>query len=89
MKCTKKINARVTPEIDRKLRELVAASGSTMSGIIMEAIERFYQQGASISPEPPYQIAKRLGVIGSFRSGQGDLSIRYKEIFADSVEEKL
>lgn len=84
----KRLNARVSADIDRKLREIVEATGSSLSQIIMDAIELYYRQGAAPSGESPYEIAKRSGVIGCLRGGPADLSARYKEILAESLSTK-
>ena len=85
---SKKINARVSPEVDHKLREIVRATGSTMSDIIMRSIELYYRQGMSPSNETPYEIAKRTGIIGHLSGGPRDLSSRYKEYLGTGLSSK-
>ena len=82
---TKKINARVTAEVDQKLREIVRATGSSMSEIIMQSIELYYRQGAAETDEIPYEIAKRVGLIGSLSGGPKDLSTRYKQYLSEGL----
>ena len=85
---SKKINARVTTEVDRKLREIVRATGSSMSDVIMKSIELYYQQGPAYSNETPYEIAKRNGLIGHLKGGPTDLSSRYKEYVGAAISSK-
>ena len=53
MNKTMKLNARITPAVDRNLREIVRATGSSMSDVLMRAIELYYRQGAIPSNETP------------------------------------
>ena len=88
MSKTRKINARITPEAERKLLEIVRATGSSMSDIIIKSIDLYYRQGAIPSNETPYEVAKRSGVIGVLKGGPSDLSARYKEYLASGLVEK-
>ncbi len=88
LKRTKKINARITPEVDTKLREIVRASGSSMSSIIMQAIELYYKQGSIAASESPYEIAQRTGLIGCYKNSPSDLSQRYKEHLSSALATK-
>lgn len=87
MKKSRKINARITPQIDQKLREIVSATKSSMSEVIMQAIELYYAQGAAYSNTTPYEIAKASGLIGCFSKGT-DLSVNYKKYLTQSLEKK-
>lgn len=84
----KRLNARISSDVDQKLRELVRATGSTLSQVVMDAIELYYRQGAAPSGESPYDIAKRSGIIGCMQGGPADLSVRYKEYLAESLLRK-
>lgn len=85
---TKKLNARITPEIDAKLRELVEATGSSMSAVVMKAIELFYRQGSVPSGRKPYDLARQSGIIGCLKSGPGNLSSNYKEIVYQEIAKR-
>ena len=84
----KRLNARITSDIDQKLREIVNATGSSMSQVLMDAIEFYYRQGAIPAGENPYEIAKKSGIIGCMRGGPRDLSVRYKKYLAESLSRK-
>lgn len=85
---SKKLNARVTPAVNAKLREIVSATGSNMSEVIMKAIECYYRQGAQNSFKSPYEVAKRNRLIGC-GEGSGNLSESYKDDVLKVVLNKL
>jgi hypothetical protein len=84
---SRKVNARVTPDIAEKLQEIVRATGSSMSEVIANAIEAYYAQGMRMSAATPYEIAVQSGIIGC-AAGPKDLSRNYKRLLTESLEEK-
>jgi hypothetical protein len=86
-KRTRKINARITSEIEKQLLEIVKNSGSTMSDVIMKAISHYYQVSPLTPPDTPYEIAKANKLIGCAK-GPKTLSINYKQELTEILSKK-
>lgn len=87
MKKVRKINARITKEAEEQLLEIVKASGSSMSEIIMQAIQYYYKLELIQSSSSAYEIAKKNKLIGCAK-GPKNLSIRYKQDLLRTLEKK-
>jgi hypothetical protein len=87
MQKVRKINARITASVDKKLQEIVRATGSNMSQVIMAAIESFHSRGMASEAIPPYELARQAGIIGCAK-GPGDLSKKYKKYLTADLEKK-
>jgi predicted transcriptional regulator len=86
MKKVRKINARITDKVDKKLQEIVRSTGSNMSQVIMAAIEAYHAQELSNQNFTPYELAIESGIIGC-AEGSKNLSTNYKKcIKADLIK---
>lgn len=80
-----RINARLDPSYAEKLEFLQAATRHTVSDIVRDSVDRYYE---AVKAE---QRRKRAGLdrlVGAFEGGPADGSVNYERDFADSVQEK-
>ena len=84
---SKRINARVTEEIESKLAQLVRREGSSMSDVIAAAIERYYAE-AYQTEGAWYEVIKESGLVGCGEGPEG-LSSDYKERLSRSLGDKF
>jgi len=81
-----RINARITESVAKKLKGLVRSTGSSMSELIGEAIERFAASQTK-DFEIPLKTLTRVGFIGC---GEADahFSVNAKKEFEKALEKK-
>lgn len=72
---TNRITVRIPQKLEKQLKKRADLKGQTESEVVREALESYLQQN---SGQSAYDIAKRLGVIGSFKGGPKDLSTNPK-----------
>jgi hypothetical protein len=80
-----RINARVDSETTRRLDELAAATGQSVSQVVREAIAVYHAQLEERQRPRPRHL---LSMVGKYSSEHGDGSTRYKEIIGEVLEEK-
>ncbi len=66
-----RINVRIESQLKQRLEIEAKAKGVSPSAIVRQLLEEHYQESAS---ENCYQLAQRLGVIGSIKGLPSDLS---------------
>lgn len=72
---TDRITIRIPGSLGKRLRKRADLKGQTESEVVREALESYLQQS---SGQSAYEIAERLGLIGSFKGGPKDLSTNPK-----------
>ena len=80
---TERINARLDPELARKLEYLRQRTGRSTTGVVKASIEAYYERLAGA--ERPFERLQDL--IGCAR-GPSDLSATYKRVLSDSLARK-
>jgi hypothetical protein len=81
-----RLNARLEPELERKLAYLRERTGLATSDVVRASIERFYE-AMRAGGKQARAILEESGFIAS-GSGPADLSDRYKEELNDSLSKK-
>jgi hypothetical protein len=81
-----RLNARLDPELERKLSYLRRRTGLGTSEIVRTSIERYYAQTCSEAADAR-SILEASGFIGG-GTGPTDLSQRSKEHLLESLESK-
>ena len=81
-----RLNARLDPELERKLSYLCRRTGLATSDVVRASIERYYDAVCTEGADAR-AILEGTGFIGS-GSGPEDLSERYKEHLAESLATK-
>ena len=81
-----RLNARLEPELERKLAYLCQRTGLATSDVVRASIERFYE-AVRASSQQARAILEESGFIAS-GSGPADLSERYKEALTESLSKK-
>jgi Arc/MetJ-type ribon-helix-helix transcriptional regulator len=71
----KRTTVKIPDELDARLRSEAARRGMTLSELTREALEAHLGDGR--------EALRRMA--GSFRSGEGDLSVRIEEILAEEA----
>jgi hypothetical protein len=81
-----RINARVDDKTQQQLDDLVLSTGGSISHVLREAIAVYHAQVRKERPLP----RRLLAMVGKGRSkdGRTDVSVNYKQIVADAIEEK-
>lgn len=74
-KASQRITVRIPASLGKHLRRKARLGGRPESELVREAIEKYLQQD---SVESAYDIAKRLGIIGSAKGAPPDLSTNKK-----------
>jgi len=81
-----RLNARLEPELERKLAYLRQRTGLATSDVVRASIERFYE-AMRAGGQQARAILEESGFIAS-GSGPADLSERYKEALTESLSKK-
>jgi len=81
-----RLNARLEPELERKLAYLRQRTGLATSAVVRASIERFYE-AMRTGGQQARSILEESGFIAS-GSGPADLSERYKEELNESLSKK-
>lgn len=81
-----RLNARLEPELERKLAYLRQRTGLATSDVVRASIERFYE-AMRAGGQQARAILEESGFIGS-GSGPANLSARYKEELNESLSKK-
>lgn len=81
-----RLNARLEPELERKLAYLRQRTGLATSDLVRASIERFYE-AVRADGDQARAILEESGFIAS-GSGPVDLSERYKERLNQSLSKK-
>lgn len=79
-----RVNARLTPEVARKLAYLQRRSGKSVSEVLVESIELHH---AAVTEGEGPTLLERAGFVGC-GDGPPDLSATYKDALSDSLGEK-
>ena len=80
-----RINARLDEDSARKLEFLLRRTDATVTEVVKEAIDRYYQ---SIHAEPePFKVFAEAGFIGCM-DGPPDLSTNYKDLLTEGLLDK-
>lgn len=82
-----RINARLDDSLARKLKVLQELTKSGTSQIVKRAIELYYDKVIRTERGGAAKALRKSGFIGCVSSDE-DLSSRYKEILAESLETK-
>ena len=69
---TRRVTIRISGELNRALRRKASLAGTTESEVIRQALESHLEQRAT--PASAFEIADRMGLIGSVRGLPPDLS---------------
>jgi hypothetical protein len=81
-----RLNARLEPELERKLAYLRKRTGLATSDVVRASIERYYES-VRASGSDARAILEASGFIAS-GAGPADLSDRYKEHLSESLDKK-
>ena len=81
-----RLNARLDPELERKLSYLCRRTGLALSDVVRSSIERYYEAVCTEGVDAR-AILEQAGFIGS-GTGPEDLSERYKEHLLESLARK-
>lgn len=73
---SKRITVRLSPHLQRRLREEVSLNGRTESDIVRQALEAYF--AGRPGRETCYDVAKRLGIIGALKNAPPDMSTNPK-----------
>lgn len=80
-----RVNARFEGVAEQQVEYLVKTTGRKVSDVLRESVAAYYQQMRG--QETP--VLRHLGpLIGKGNSGRTDLSVRYKNILAESWSDK-
>lgn len=84
-----KINARLAGDAAAQLHQLVRKTGLSVSEIVRLSLAHYSQAiEASQKPKPKSRIAAMAGKYASSGEYSGQLSTRYKEIYAQDMAKK-
>ena len=72
---SQRITIRIPESLGKRLKKRADLKGQSESALVREALENYLRQN---SGQSAYEIAKRLGLIGSFKGGPKDLSTNPK-----------
>ena len=81
-----RLNARLEPELERKLAYLCRRTGLATSAVVRASIERYYD-AIRASGADARSILEASGFVASGEA-QADLSVRYKEDLVGSLARK-
>ncbi|MBS4095741.1 MAG: CopG family transcriptional regulator [Sulfuricella sp.] len=81
-----RVNARLDDNLAYKLDYLVHAEGLSVSDVVKESIDRYYE-AARASQSGALEIFEHNGFIGC-AEGDADLSVNYKQSLSDSLQAK-
>lgn len=81
-----RINARIDDATQQRLNELILTTGQSVSHVVREAIAVYHVQLKKDRPLP----RRLLALVGKGRSkdGRTDVSVNYKDVYAQALEEK-
>jgi hypothetical protein len=83
----KRINARISAELDALVQELASVQGRSVSEIVVSALKEFCSKHSSFPPIRVYESFENAGLIGCFK-GTKHLSRNYKEELGDALDKK-
>jgi Ribbon-helix-helix protein, copG family len=81
-----RVNARLDEDTARQLKALIERTRLSVSDIIKSSIDHYYRSMRIASPTRAKHIRRLIGKQGS---GRSDVSVRSKEVLAESLAEKL
>ncbi|MBI4957520.1 MAG: hypothetical protein HY908_36270 [Myxococcales bacterium] len=84
---SRRINARLPPDVARKVAYLEKRTNKTATEIVLESIERYYAAVAEGGPGAAAEILAHTGFVGS-AEGATELSRTYKAELARSLGHK-
>lgn len=82
-----RVNARLDPETARKLEEVVAATGDSVTQSIKRAIDLLHEQH-QVALKKPRSNAYLASLIGKYSGGPPDLAENHKKYFAEAMDQK-
>lgn len=80
----RRVNARLSAEVARKVSYLERRCGLTTTQVILESIEHYYR---AVAEEPPSALEALAGFVGC-AEGPADLSSTYKSELSRSLADK-
>ena len=81
-----RINARLEPASAQQVEYLVTRLGLSASDVLRKSVDLLYKQQAAQTAQPLHFFGKH---VGKYRSGQHDLSVRYKQELATLLDDKF
>jgi len=81
------INTQIDPATTDKLTYIQQQTNQTLSDILRDAIDSYYQKLKHQHPKTPFEILEESGFIGCC-SVESDLSMNYKQVLAEELEAK-
>jgi predicted metal-dependent hydrolase len=81
------INTQIDPATTDKLTYIQQQTNQTLSDILRDAIDSYYQKLKHQHKKTPFELLEVSGFIGCC-SVESDLSINYKQVLADELEAK-
>jgi len=80
-----RVNARFEGVAEQQVEYLVATKGVSVSEVLRLSVEEYYKKARSAVPT-----LRHFGKhIAAYDSGRSDTSVRYKEVLADSLDQKF
>lgn len=79
------LTVRLDPEIERRLEAVCKKRRTTKSAVVSTLVREFLAREPQASA---YEIAKRLGIIGSVASGPSDISRNAKKYVRRAIRAK-
>jgi predicted DNA-binding protein len=79
------MSIRLSKELEERLNSIAERENITKSEVVKEALEEYivdYEQKAN-----PYDLGKEF--FGKYGSGQGDLSVTYKQKVRSKIDQKM
>jgi len=78
------LSVRLPKELEEKINMLSEQENSTKSDLVKKALEKYINEKEKQSQ--PYDLGKEL--FGKYGSGEGNLSVRYKQEVRKKIDEK-
>ena len=78
------LSVRLPKELEEKINMLSEQENSTKSDLVKKALEKYIEEKEKQSQ--PYDLGKEL--FGNYGSGEGDLSVSYKQEVRKKIDEK-
>ncbi len=81
-----RVNARIDDATQQRLDELILTTGQSVSHVVREAIAVYHVQMRKARPLPTALLS--MAGKGRSKDGRTDVSAKYKELYAQGLEEK-
>lgn len=88
MASLKRVNARISTDLERLVSELAKDQGVSVSAIVVRALQAFCEAQQPLRTPNLYETFRQAKLIGCF-SGGSSMSSDYKKLLTESLERKF